>query len=556
MKYRLLLIFFLPGLLLAGCGQGKDDRHENEPPAHSRRPKDFEPFKYEFSLDQLKDNFSEEMMLRAARMGEKIRDVNEKGIWKPDLKSIEEHQCPEWFNDAKFGMFIDWGPWSVAGWAPPKEGIAMYPDWYEFNIYGDKADREYHNKYWGEDVERDDFLSLFTNSLYDPDQLTDIALKAGMKYVVPFAKHHGGFCLWPSSFTHRNAELMGPRRDLIGPLKEACTEKDLKFGFYFSLGEWEYPLMDSNGDLQIRHWDRWSESNEYIATYNGPYEEHMERLISGKVAVRDYSNDYLIPQAVEFIDMYDPDILWFDGDWYNTLEEFGTLNTVSYFYNNASGRKEVAVNDRLGEIGGTFSRGQCGDFYTSEYHTKHSDYSTHLWEECRGISESFGYNWQDTEESVISTQEFINMFLDIVSGGGNLLLIVNLDGRGALPDIQEKRLESIGQWLKVNGEGIYKTRSYMTSREGTMRFTRSRDKQIVYAISTVWPGKSLNIKSVTPREGSKIYMLGDEDPLKWKYDPDNGITIEIPNRFQNESNRPCKYAYTFRIENKQDISTN
>ncbi|MEN8228380.1 MAG: alpha-L-fucosidase [Bacteroidota bacterium] len=277
----------------------KNSSDENEPPEHCRRPADFVPFSYEFSLDQLKDNFSEDMMLRAARMGEKIRDVNEKGDWKPDLKSFEEHQCPEWFSNAKFGMFIDWGPWSVAGWAEQRDGRAMYPDWYEFRMYRDEEFRE-------------------------------------------------------------------------------------------------YPMIDTTGDLQIRKWDRWSET-DYDKTHIAPYEEKMERLISGKVAVRDYSKDYLIPQAVEFIDMYDPDILWFDGDWYNTLEEFGTLNIVSYFY-------------------------------TSEYHTRHADYSTHYWEECRGISESFGYNWQ--------------------------------------------------------------------------------------------------------------------------YDPDNGINIEIPGRLQNESNRPCEYAYTFRIENK------
>ena len=538
MSYRLLLTVILPCLALSGSGQDTASQHENEPPAHCRRPGDFEPFQYQYFLDQLKDNFSEDLMMRASGMGKKIREVNEKGAWKPDLESIDEHRCPEWFKDAKFGMFIDWGPWSVAGWAARRiDGKAIYPDWYEQRMYNEF--REYHEKYWGEDFERDDFLPLFTNSMYDPDKLTDIALKAGMKYVVPFCKHHGGFCLWPSSFTHRNAQLIGPEKDLVGPLVEACKRRGLKFGFYFSLEEWEFPLIDEAGNLVKRTW----------GGKTVPYESSLEKLASGKVAVKNYSNDYIIPQAVEFIDMFDPDILWFDGEWNSSVTEMGTYTIVSYFYNHAAGRKEVAVNDRLGEVDGVLSRSRHGDFYTSEYHSMESGDKSHPWEECRGISQSFGYNWQDTEANVIATQEFVNMFLDIVSEGGNLLLIVNLDGRGVLPDIQAQRLESIGRWLKVNGEGIYNTRNFITSREGDIRFTRSRDNRTVYAISTVWPGKTLNIKSVTPKKGSQIFMLGNKEPLKWKFDKQTGITLEIPERLQKESNRPCKYAYTFRIEN-------
>jgi alpha-L-fucosidase len=537
MKNRLLSTVVLTGLIIPGFCLHINAQSGNEPPAHCRRPADFEPFRYEYSLHQLKDNFSEEMMRRAAGMGEKIRDVNDRGDWKPVLESLDRHKCPEWFKDAKFGMFIDWGPWSVGGWAKPNEGEPMYPDWYEKRMYGQF--REYHEKYWGEDFERDDLLPLFTNSLYDPEKLTDIARNAGMKYVVPFCKHHGGFCLWPSTFTHRNAEVMGPGRDLIGPLVKACRRKDLNFGFYFSLDEWEYPLIEHDGNMVIRSW-----AGEILA-----YETKLEKLASGKMAVKNFSDDYIIPQAVEFIDMYDPDILWFDGEWDTPVEDLGTYTIVSYFYNNASGRKKVAVNDRFGKVDGVIARSKHGDFYTSEYHSMDAGDKAHPWEECRGISQSFGYNWQDTEANVITTQEFVNMFLEIVSEGGNLLLIVNLDGRGALPDIQAQRLESIGQWLKVNGEGIYNTRNYQTPAEGNVRFTRSKDNQTVYAISTVWPGEALSIKSVIPKKDSRIYMLGDEKPLNWKYDNEKGITIEIPARLQNESNRPCKYAYSFRIEN-------
>jgi alpha-L-fucosidase len=141
------------------------------------------------------------------------------------------------------------------------------------------------------------------------------------------------------------------------------------------------------------------------------------------------------------------------------------------------------------------------------------------------------------------------MFVDIVSRGGNLLLIVNLDGQGKLPLIQEKRLKDIGKWLKVNAESIYGTRCYDTKSEGSIRYTRSKNNKTIYAIATEWPGNQLNLKSVIPQNGTKIYLLGVKENLKWNYSKNEGLTIEIPSNLQKESNRPCEYAYSFRIEN-------
>ncbi|MDR0815441.1 MAG: alpha-L-fucosidase, partial [Bacteroidales bacterium] len=139
------------------------------------------------------------------------------------------------------------------------------------------------------------------------------------------------------------------------------------------------------------------------------------------------------------------------------------------------------------------------------------------------------------------------MFVDIVSRGGNLLLIVNLDGQGALPEVQEKRLKDIGKWLKVNGEGIYSTRAYAVSKENNVHFTRSKDNKTVYAISLDWPGKQLELKSVEPVAGSKIYLLGYDKPLNWS--SKNGVTtITLPTNLQKAANRPCDYAYTFKIQ--------
>jgi alpha-L-fucosidase len=510
-------------------------------PKENRRSENYQLQKSKYSLDEMKSNFSEELMRVAASQYEKVSEVNEKGKWKPTPESIDMHMAPDWFQDAKFGMFIDWGLWSVAGWAPKKEKGAMYPDWYEFRLDTDSAFVKYHAKNWGKDFKRDDFIPLFTAREYNPEKLVKLAADAGMKYVVPFSKHHSGFCLWPSSFTQRDASDMGPQKDLVKPIVESCKNNGLKFGFYFSVEEWEYPLINEDGKIKTRLW----------ATKNRPSMEELEKKISGKIPVKDFAKDYIIPQAVEFIDKYDPDLVWYDGEWETDVNELRTYEISAYFYNQAEGRKEVAVNDRYGTKDGKRLRFVRGDFFTSEYHslTDENKKLTHAWEECRGISQSFGYNWQDTEANVISSKAFIDMFVDIVAKGGNLLLIVNLDGQGALPKTQEIRLLDIGKWLKVNGEGIYSTRSYAHQVEGSVSYTQSKDGQYLYAIIKEWPGIELNLKGVHPIKNSKIEMLGNDQNLKWINTTD-GISIDLPSKMQDPENRPCNYAWIVKIRLK------
>lgn len=477
-------------------------------------------------------------MEKAEKLYGKILDANSNGKWKPTISSLEKHASPEWFQDIKFGMFINWGPWSIAGWDAKKEKGAMYPDWYEWNLDYKPSDgrRKYHEKNWGRDFERDDLIPFFKAQKYQPERLVDIAAEAGIKYIIPFSKHHSGFCLWPSSYTRRNAgEILG--KDLVKPLADRCREKGLMFGFYFSVDDWEHPVIDSRGDIVMRKWG---------AKYE-PYMSKLETWASGKIAVKDFSKHYIIPQAVEFIDNYDPDILWYDGEWDSPVESMGTYEIAAYYYNHAEGRKEVAINDRYGLINGKKSRAYLGDFFCSEYGSLSSkNKARHAWEECRGISQSFGFNWQDTDENVVSSKELVGMLVDIVSKGGNLLLVVNLDAQGALPEIQEKRLKDMGKWLNINQEAIYNTRRHSVDSEGCVRYTRAKDNQSVYAISLEWPGDQLKLTSIKPSEISQIHMLGHKESLKWSYQ--NGITtITLPAELQDAANRPCDYAYTFRI---------
>ncbi len=540
LKSDLKKLFVLVSLLIASLiyAHGKKSDRDPDAPQHNKRPNDFKSSSLVNPKDMM--THSADMKKRAAEQVRILETVNEQGEWKATAESIDSHTAPEWFMDAKFGMFIDWGLWSVAGWAPKKETGAMYPDWYEYRMDTDDAFMAYHEKNWGADFKRDDFLPLFSASKYDPDNLIQTARRAGMKYVVPFCKHHGGFCLWPSSFTFRDAVDMGPQKDLIKPLVESCRREELKFGFYFSIEEWEYPILDADGHLHNRAW------GDEIK----PYTDDLDKKISGKIPVDDFGVDYLVPQAKEFIDLYDPDILWYDGDWNTNVERLHTYDIAAYFYNNAEGRKEVAVNDRYGgHPGEKWQRSKRGDFFTNEYGDmeKEAKQTIHAWEECRGISQSFGYNWQDTEKNVISSKAFIDMFVDIVAHGGNLLLIVNLDEQGALPKIQHNRLEDIGQWLKVNGEGIYATRPFYPYTSDSLAFTRSKDGTSVFVILKKWPQHELSLDGIRPLQKSAVTLLGRDEPLSWDA-TDSGTVIKFPSRRQIQKDNLCDYAWVVKIK--------
>jgi alpha-L-fucosidase len=348
-------------------------------------------------------------------------------------------------------------------------------------------------------------------------------------------------------------------KDYIKPLVDRCKKKGLKFGFYYGTQEWEYPIIGDDGNLLCRTWFRGNTTtgNYVAAELSGSAKKTVsirdwENVIPGKIPVKDFLKEYLIPQAIEFIDRYDPDIVWYDGEWTDPVEKLGSYEIAAYFYNQAEGRKEVAVNDRYGQVNNRGLRKKRGDIYTSEYGYRghiieRKPWMEHAWEENRSISQSFGFNWQDTEANVISSQELVNMFVNIVAAGGNLLLIISPDGTGALPDIQVNRLKEIGKWLKVNGKGIYYTRPYSEIAENNVRYTRSKDNSTVYAISLEWPGDKLELKLVKPAEKSKIYMLGYKKPLEWSH-KDGTTTIVMPEKLKNESNRPCSYAYTFQIK--------
>lgn len=475
-------------------------------PEEFRRPENFSGGRETPPLAELARLHSKRVAELAQKTLSKINSTNSKGKWKPTMESLSAHRAPEWFLDAKFGLFIDWGLWSVAGWAPKIERDAMYPDWYEGRMYGDPLFRAYHKKNWGEDFCRDDFIKLFTAEKFDAKEFASFSEKVGAKYVVPFGKHHSGYCLWKSSYTLRNSVDMTPHRDLASEIASECRKKGLKFGVYFSIDEWEFPILKEDGTLGLHRW----------AFVDGGKLEGLEGEMSGKIAATNFIDGYILPQAAEMIEILSPDILWLDGEWDAPASKYKSFELAAYYYNINDGKNDVAVNDRYGvrPEGGTY-RTVLGDFYTCEYGDTADRISMknyHPWEACRGISQSFGFNWQDDDSNTISAPDLVWMLSDIVARGGNLLLLVNLDGKGKLPEVQRERLEKLGKWLEKNGAAIFSTRPIPPYVENGVAYTRSKDGKRTFAIVKNFSAENIDaILNTLSKNGTMAKAMTSSD---------------------------------------------
>jgi len=476
------------------------------------------------------------------------------GPYRPTWDSLEHHPVPEWYVDAKLGIFYDWGLYSVAAHDEKGWKKARYPDWYLHRMY--TYLKAYHARTWGAGFERDDFIPLFTGEAFDAEEVADLVAESGARYLVPFSKHHDGFCLWDSRYTHRDVVDASPGFDVTDALVRACRRRGLRHGFYFSVEEYEYPVVGPDGSLALRLWNERMADGAKTRRVGDEVlidlETRFERRIFGKVPVPDFVGDYLIPQAKEFIDRYEPDILWFDGEWERSADYYRMREVGAYFYDQAEGRREVVMNDRLGQE----TRRVRGDFYTSE-----TDEITapidRVWEECRSMSASYGYERRERTEDYLSAAELVHMLVRIVARGGNLLLIANPDGTGRLPEVQVERLRQLGKWLRVNGEAIYATRRYESHVEPTQLgdriwYTRSKDGRYAYAILLDFPrDETVVLPRANPRHGTEVFMLGRDEPLEWVDTGKDayGMVVRIPEEMRRDaSRRPGEHAWVIRFE--------
>ncbi|MEU9450008.1 alpha-L-fucosidase [Streptomyces sp. NPDC048277] len=437
--------------------------------------------------------------------------------YQPTETSLGGHQAPYWFNDAKFGIFIHWGVYSVPAWAPV--GV-QYAEWY-WDQMQDPGNPTYahHRDTYGEDFAYDDFIPRFTAEKFDPRAWVELFRDAGAQYHVLTSKHHEGFALWDTKVSDRNAVQLGPKRDLVKELFEASRRyaPELHRGLYFSMPEWFNP--DSP-------WMGHAPRNPYTLE-PVPY--------TGYTAGKDYVKDFQAPQLLELVHGYDPEIIWCDIGGAND-----SVHVLAEYFNHAKNRAcpvDVTVNDRSG-IG-------FHDYTTPEY-TTYADTVVAKWEASRGLDpRSYGYNSATPDDAYMTTEEVVHSLVDIVSKNGNFLLDIGPRADGTIPGIMQTRLRETGAWLAVNGEAIYGT-TYWSRTAGLgedLRFTVRPDKAF-YIHSLTRPGPRLTVEAPVPvRSGDRVTMLGHDHPLTWTVS-NGALVVDVP----EAARRKGEHVWVFKVE--------
>ena len=409
--------------------------------------------------------------------------------FEPNWSSLDSRETPQWFKDAKFGIFIHWGLYSVPAWGPK----GSYAEWYLNGLNnGDTARIRFHNDNYGSDFPYWKFMDLFKAENYNPDRWAEIFKRSGAKYVVLTSKHHDGFCLWPSKESKGYNSLNGAAgRDLLGDLNASLDKIGLKSGLYYSLYEWAHPDYPEN--------------------------------------VSDYVDKYMLPQFKDVVQRYKPSIIFSDGEWDRDSEEWKSEEFLAWLYNESNAPKDVVVNDRWGGE----TRFKHGGYFSTEYDPSSEQINKEFihrgWEECRGMGKSFGYNRNEEPQDYNTSEQLIRMLVDIVSRGGNLLLNIGPRSDGTIPEIMINRLEDIGHWLEKNGEAIYETTVNRKISSGNVKFTLSKNKRYLYAFVNQIPKQKFVIKGITGVGGEQIVHLGKRRKLNWR-NVRGDLEIDIPKK--------------------------
>ena len=417
----------------------------------------------------------------------------------------------EWWRDATFGMFIHWGLYSVpAGYyhGEPVEGIG---EWIMDHAAIPVAEYE-------------EFATEFNPARFDAEEWVRIAKNAGMKYIVITSKHHDGFSLWDSKVSDYDVVDSTPYgRDLLAQLRDACEEAGIKLCFYHSIMDWHHP------DAQAPH-----------------YPDYNSHKVNPEFPR--YFENYLKPQIKELITRYRPHVMWYDGEW---IPEYTHEMGVGLYNFNRRLNPDLIINNRIdkGRQGmkgmNSDDRQYAGDFGTPEQEILDGT-SSFDWESCMTMNDTWGYKKDDHNWK--SAETLIHNLADIAAKGGNYLLNVGPTAEGLIPEPSVERLAEMGAWLRVNGEAIYATEGGQPYHEGdSIRYIRSKDSATTYAITLEWPGSTLSLEHVHPRAGGQVNLLGHDKPLAWELQAGTTV-IHLPPELQAPGNRPCQYAWTFRIE--------
>ena len=472
-----------------------------------------------------------------------IDKVNENGKYKADWSSLSQHKVPEWYMHDKLGVFIHWGVYSV-----PAFGC----EWYSRGMY-EKGTREFehHRKTWGEqkDFGYKDFIPMFKAEKFNAAEWVTLFKKAGMKYVMPVAEHHDGFAMYDTQFNRWNAKEMGPCRDVIGELKAECEKQGLEFcasshraEHYFFMNPGRLCESDVN--------------DEKYSDFYGPafYCEEFDPAIIHQTTADTYSTgastewleDWLV-RTCELIDKYQPSVLYFDWWIHNHSFKPYLKKLAAYYYNRAEEwGKEVTINykhEAFPPNVATFDveRGAL------------TGISPIYWQTDTAIGKhSWGYRFDNDYKSA---RQVICDLVDIVSKNGNLLINIGPKSDGTITAEETEVLLTMGEWLSVNGEGIYGTTFWKQFGEGEVNavdgfFKDGDEKQFttedfrftykngyLYAFQ-MRPSNTVNIKTLKkhiPHDYliESIELLGSDEKIDCSRD-ENSLKIEIKGEIKND----------------------
>lgn len=448
-----------------------------------------------------------------------IDDVIEKGRYKADWDSLSGHKAPDWFVRDKLGIFIHWGIYSVPGYGN---------EWYARSMY-DKNCREFehHRKTYGEhkNFGYKDFIPMFKAEKFNADDWAELFKKAGIRYVMPVAEHHDGFAMYDTEFNRWNAKNMGPCVDVVGELKKSCEKKGLTFCASTHRAEHYFFLnLGRSFDSDV--------NDEAFADFYGPavYIPEFDSRTMGKTtedphalgASKEWLCDWLVRTA-ELIDKYQPSVIYFD--WWIQNHSFKPYlkKLAAYYYNRSEEwGKEVTINYKHFAFPDTVAT------YDIEKGAL-TQISPVPWQTDTNIGKhSWGYI---KDNKYKSTRQVVTDLIDIVSKNGNLLINIGPKPDGTITADETKVLLEMGEWLKLNGEGIYGTSVWRTFGEGKVnaeegafkdsdektftnkdfRFTYKKGNLYVFQMRP--NGKNAKIKTLRKREmrdvlTGKIELLG------------------------------------------------